>query len=121
MMNRSLTRISALLVFSCSVGLAMAQSSVNPNDSEKSPETQRLASYAKDVLSNKHKECSVLRNAREEKGGRVIAECLSDNKMRELTYSIDPVRGNREARVALVSNQHNREMKYREVSYLDSL
>ena len=127
-MTRSLNRIGALLVLACALpmaGVASAQPGYGPGghggpgQHREYRESKRLESYSIDVLRNNRKECSVLRNVREERGGRIIAECLSNNKSRELTYSIDPMRGHRGARVALVSNQHNRDMKYRDGYHLD--
>lgn len=70
-------------------------------------EAQRLESYSRDVLRNNRKECSDIRSVREQRDGQITVECLSNNKRRELRYEITPTRGNRGARVVLLSEQRN--------------
>lgn len=116
-MTRSLNRIGALLVLACAIpmaGVASAQPGPGYGQHREYRDAKRLESYSIDVLRNNRKECSILRGVHEERGGRIIADCLSNNRTRELTYSIDPRPGYHGARVALVSNKHNREMPYRD-------
>ena len=120
-MLRTLNRIGVFLVLACAGTLANAAPyGPGPSEHRERRNSERLESYAKDVLRNNKKECSVVRDAHEERDEKIVVDCLSKDKLRELRYVITPSNGQRGAKVSLVSNQHNKNTKLRDGQHLDS-
>ena len=120
-MSRSLNRIGVLIALACAGTLANAAAYGSvPSEHREHRDSERLEAYAKDVLRNNQKDCSVVRDAHEERDGKVVVDCLSKDKLRELRYVITPSNGQRGARAALVSNQHNQDIAYLDVEHLDN-
>lgn len=119
-MSRSLNRIGALIVLACAGTLANAATyGSGPSEHREHRNSERLESYAENVLRNNNKECSVVRDAHEERDGKIVVDCLSKDKLRELRYVITQPQGQRGARATLVANQHNQDIAYSDVEHLD--